>query len=134
MYACFTLQAADLLLSFGTSPSELSTTLPVSPPVSQLASPSELQTASAVSLPVSLAVSPLVSLANNKGSTPLHFLCYAESESGQSLLLADALLAAGSDVNAKDSRGVTPFLVCCTKGRYWHDAFYFSSSSHTTAS
>lgn len=66
--------------------------------------------------------SPLVTIINNKGSTPLHFLCYSEEQSAErsaeSILFAEAFLQYGSDVNARDNKGVTPILVCCTHGRY----------------
>ena len=66
--------------------------------------------------------SPLVTITNNKGSTPLHFLCYSEEHSAEhsavSILFAKAFLQYGSDVNARDNKGVTPILVCCTHGRY----------------
>lgn len=103
------LQAAQSLLSFGACNDEAQN-------ISLAPAP----------LPTPIPPSSLVSLANNKGSTALHFLCYADSQSETSLLLAEALLAAGSDVNAKDCRGMTPFLVCCTKGRYRYDTHNFS--------
>jgi ankyrin repeat protein len=79
-------------------------------------------------LPLSLPRPPcsLASIKNNKGSTALHFACYAEHRSEESLLLAKAILLAGGDgesererdVDVTDSRGMTPLLVCCTTGRY----------------
>jgi hypothetical protein len=75
---------------------------------------------STLPLPPPRYLNPLVSIKNNKGSTALHFACYEEHRSEESLLLAKALLLAGgeSEVDVTDSRGMTPLLVCCTTGRY----------------
>ena len=74
---------------------------------------------STLPLPPPRYLNPLVSIKNNKGSTALHFACYEEHRSEESLLLAKAFLLAGgeSEVDVTDSRGMTPLLVCCTTGR-----------------
>jgi ankyrin repeat protein len=54
---------------------------------------------------------------NHKGSSALHFLCYGESATDHPISLAKKLVEAGADVNARDHRGVTPLLACCTSGR-----------------
>jgi len=53
---------------------------------------------------------------NNKGSSPLHTLCYTiKSYHGMDLL--KVLLEAGADIHQPDARGATPLLVCCASGR-----------------
>jgi uncharacterized protein len=54
---------------------------------------------------------------NNKGSTPLHILCYGQDESKHSIAFATMLIEAGADVNAKDKYGMTSLLACCTSNR-----------------
>eukprot|EP01035_Chromulina_nebulosa_P025176 gene25176-32845_t len=58
-----------------------------------------------------------VNIQNKKGSTPLHFGCYGESKSKNPLDIIVLLVKAGSDVNHKDFRDITPLLVCCISGR-----------------
>ena len=62
-----------------------------------------------------------IQITNNKGSSPLHFLCYTTTttreESDKSLNHCKILLEYGCDVNSKDMRGATPLLVCCVSGR-----------------
>ena len=99
--------------------------VPVPVPVITIVSPTPLALPLSLPLPLPLELPPalprsmcsLVSIKNNKGSTALHFACYAERSSEESLLVAKALLVAGSEVDAADSRGLTPLLVCCTSGR-----------------
>ena len=58
-----------------------------------------------------------INVTNNKMSTPLHFMCYTEEKNVN--LPADVIkfIKAGANVNAVDSRGVTPLLAACTSGR-----------------
>mmetsp|Transcript_12638 Transcript_12638/g.12273 ORF Transcript_12638/g.12273 Transcript_12638/m.12273 type:complete len:273 (+) Transcript_12638:139-957(+) len=63
-----------------------------------------------------------VNLANHKGSTALHFLCYTDrisssEASKQTIELAKLLVSSMADVNARDHKGMTPILVCCVSGR-----------------
>ena len=51
---------------------------------------------------------------NKKGSTALHFLCL-NTDAPSSLL--QSIVQAGADIDAVDSRGMTPLLSCCTSGR-----------------
>jgi uncharacterized protein len=58
---------------------------------------------------------------NNKGSTSLHFAAYLEEDEEPaadtlSTNIATVLIANGADVNAVDTRGMSPLLVCCTTG------------------
>jgi len=54
---------------------------------------------------------------NHKGSSPLHFACYGSDKKQHPVSVVQKLINAGADVNTKDQRGMTPFLVCCTSGR-----------------
>jgi ankyrin repeat protein len=54
---------------------------------------------------------------NKKGSTPLHFLSYGESAETHPISLARKLIDAGAAVDARDNRGVSPLLACCSSGR-----------------
>ena len=55
---------------------------------------------------------------NNKGSTALHLACYGESKEEHPLELVKLLAKeVGSDVNAVDSRGVSPLIAACSVGR-----------------
>lgn len=58
-----------------------------------------------------------INAANHKGSTALHFSVYGEDPSQSPIEITRRLLDAGCVVDAKDSRGNTPFLVCCSTGR-----------------
>ena len=54
---------------------------------------------------------------NNKGSTPLNFLCYGEDARTHTVDMVRELLAAGAQVDHRDKRGMTALLVCCSSGR-----------------
>lgn len=58
-----------------------------------------------------------VTLQNHKGSTALHLLGYSDSTDPSITSLAQEMIQAGSDVNALDHEGRSPYLVCCTSGR-----------------
>ena len=53
----------------------------------------------------------LVNVANEWGSTPLHFAC--QSQAGA---IADMLLKGGADINARDNQGITPLMVAAGNG------------------
>jgi ankyrin repeat protein len=50
---------------------------------------------------------------NNKGSTPLHFACYADTTK---LDILELLFAQGVNVNEPDKEGFTPLHVAASKG------------------
>lgn len=59
-------------------------------------------------------------IANHKGSTPLHFMCYDAVDSNdpsKSVDILKTIVAAGADVSARDNKGMTPLLACCVGGR-----------------
>ena len=60
-----------------------------------------------------------VNAINHKGSTPLHFYCYGDTDNGELHTVhgAKELIQAGATVDAVDNSGMTPLLVCCTSGR-----------------
>ena len=58
-----------------------------------------------------------INITNNKMSAPLHFICYTEEKNINVPSDVIKFIKAGANVNAVDSRGVTPFLAACTSGR-----------------
>ena len=51
---------------------------------------------------------------NSKGGSILHFCCYGENETLETVKI---VVKAGADLNQQDYHGNTPILICCSTGR-----------------
>jgi hypothetical protein len=73
---------------------------------------------------LALSAGAYAKVSNNKGSSPIHFLCLEDNNTGRGvkedgksqLAILRELVDAGVDVDFPDGRGLTPVHCCCVSG------------------